>query len=105
MRSPDRHERSPGNPDYESMADQNDRSLASVGDNRLPFVIGGGKPAGPRPISLDPLLAEICSLRRRQPGPFRTSRADGYPGRAVIDNPFLDRIRADRLGHVTYLAE
>ena len=68
MRSPDRHERSPGNPDYGSMADQNDRSLASVGDNRLQFVIGGGKPASPRPISLDPLLAEICSLRRRQPG-------------------------------------
>ena len=34
----------------------------------------------PRPVSLDPLLAEIPSLRWRQPRPFRTSRTDSYPG-------------------------
>ena len=64
-RSPDCPERSPGTPDYGSMADQNDRSLASVGDNRLPFVLGCSRPATPRPISLDPLLTEMRSLRGR----------------------------------------
>ena len=44
---------------------------------------------------LDPLLAEIRSLRWRQPKPLRTSRTDGYPGRSTIEDPFFHRIRRD----------
>ena len=68
----------------------------SVGGGKQPvFVIGCGRPAMPRPVSLDPLLAEIRSLRWRQPRPLRTSRTDGYPGRSTLEDPFFHRIRRD----------
>jgi hypothetical protein len=44
-------------------------------------------------VSLDPLLAEVCRLRWRQPGPFRTARTNGHPDGLATNDPFLDRIR------------
>jgi len=58
-----------------------------------------------RPISLDPLLTEMRSLRWRQPRPFRASRADGYPGRPTIEDPFFHLIRTDCLMHAASLAK
>ena len=71
-----------------------------VGGDQRTFVLDRSRPAMPRAISLDPLLTEMRSLRRRQPRPFRTSRADGYPGRLGIEDPLLHGIRADCRGHV-----
>ena len=69
----------------------------------LSSSLGCSRLAIPRPISIDQLLAEMRSLRWRQPGPFRTARADGYPGRSTIEDPFLHRIWSDwLLGHAAW---
>src|SRR4029077_15472551 len=77
----------------------------SVGGNQRTFIIGCSRPTMLRPVSLGPLLTEMCSLRWRQPRPFRASRADGYPGRPSIEDPFFHQIRTDCLGHATSLAK
>jgi hypothetical protein len=61
------------------------------GGNQFLLVIAFGRASiGLFAIFFDPLPAQSSRLHRRQPGPFRTARADGYPDRISMDNPFLD---------------
>ena len=99
--SPDRPEHSPGNLNSGSMIKQNDRSLASVGDNQAAnFVIGGQKARHAAAHISRPIADRDTQLPRALARTIPHLARGWLPRPSRIDDPFLDRIRADCLGHV-----
>ena len=70
-----------------------------LGSFQFPRCMGRRLPALPFAVSLDPLLADLCRLLWRQPGPFRAACTDRHPDRLACNDPLLDGVTADCIEH------
>jgi hypothetical protein len=73
-----------------------------LGSVQFPRCMGRNLPALPFAVSLDPLLADLCRLLWRQPGPFRTACTDRHPDRLACNDPLLDGVTADCIEHLCH---